>query len=271
MRVGQAQDAPEGVVRGDAVGVRQMLAQPVDLQLGPVGDRDPAVGATADAAQRREHQLVQRTRPRARSVQFSQRFDEMGGQRRSGRRGGPGVVLVFSLPDPGSLQPPCRGHDIDSVDHSVAGLKLAALAERLHGLSHEQRPAQRQRLHAQGHHGAGHAALAQDCQSYSRPRVRDDNVFAESLFPRAKYCPDFLACGRFKDLQAAGQLASAFVRWHNHDHCHGEIRFVSLVQGHAVHDRLRAIPSGNVWPKHDSRGNYLDMLQTLGISCLLDG
>ena len=89
MRVEQAEDAPEGVVRGDAVGVRQMLAQPVDLQLGPVGDRDPAVGTTADAAQRREHQLVQRkrTRPRARIVQFGQRLDEVGGQRRSGHRG----------------------------------------------------------------------------------------------------------------------------------------------------------------------------------------
>ena len=41
--------------------------------------------------------------------------------------------------------------------------------------------------------------------SYSRPRVSDDNPYAESLFRTAKYRPEFPASG-FEDLEAARDL-----------------------------------------------------------------
>ena len=42
--------------------------------------------------------------------------------------------------------------------------------------------------------------------SYSRPRVSDDNAFAEALFRTAKYRPEFPLKG-FADLDAARQWA----------------------------------------------------------------
>ncbi len=50
--------------------------------------------------------------------------------------------------------------------------------------------------------------------SYSRPRVSDDNAYAESLFRTAKYRPEFPAKG-FADLDAARAWAAEFVRWYN--------------------------------------------------------
>jgi len=49
--------------------------------------------------------------------------------------------------------------------------------------------------------------------SYSRPRVSDDNAFAEALFRTAKYRPEFPLKG-FADLMAARQWAMQFVQWH---------------------------------------------------------
>lgn len=130
-------------------------------------------------------------------------------------------------------------HDSDRADHAVALLKKTALAEGLHGRPPEQRPV----LH--GDNGATLKATTvlatlhwlKIRPSYSRPRVSDDNAFVESLFRTAKYRPEFPASGGFKDLQAARQWASAFVRWYNHDHHHSGIRFVSPAQRHAGQDR----------------------------------
>jgi putative transposase len=62
--------------------------------------------------------------------------------------------------------------------------------------------------------------------SYSRPRVSDDNAYAESLFRTAKYRPEFPAKG-FADLDEARAWAAGFVRWYNVDHRHSGIRYVS--------------------------------------------
>ncbi len=72
--------------------------------------------------------------------------------------------------------------------------------------------------------------------SYSRPRVSDDNAFAESLFRTAKYRPEFQALG-FTDLDAARAWAVGFVHWYNIDHRHSGIRYVSPAQRHAGDDR----------------------------------
>ena len=71
--------------------------------------------------------------------------------------------------------------------------------------------------------------------SYSRPRVSDDNAFAEALFRTAKYRPEFPATG-FEDLAAARAWAASFVRWYNFEHRHSGIRYVSPAQRHTGDD-----------------------------------
>ena len=68
--------------------------------------------------------------------------------------------------------------------------------------------------------------------SYSRPRVSDDNAYAESLFRTAKYRPEFPARG-FADLHAARAWAAAFVHWYNVEHRHSAIGYVTPAQRHA--------------------------------------
>jgi len=73
--------------------------------------------------------------------------------------------------------------------------------------------------------------------SYSRPRVSDDNAFAEALFRTAKYRPEFPAKG-FADLHAARQWSMRFVRWYNHEHRHSGIGYVTPAQRHTGQDRV---------------------------------
>jgi putative transposase len=73
--------------------------------------------------------------------------------------------------------------------------------------------------------------------SYSRPRVSDDNAFAEALFRTAKYRPEFPLKG-FVDLNAARQWVRRFVRWYNQEHRHSGIRYVTPAQRHAGQDGL---------------------------------
>ena len=72
--------------------------------------------------------------------------------------------------------------------------------------------------------------------SYSRPRVSDDNAFAEALFRTAKYRPEF-PLKEFADLHAARQWAGRFVHWYNHEHRHSGIRYVTPAQRHSGQDR----------------------------------
>jgi transposase InsO family protein len=71
--------------------------------------------------------------------------------------------------------------------------------------------------------------------SYSRPRVSDDNPYAESLFRTAKYRPEFPTKG-FETLEGARAWAAEFVRWYNHEHHHSGIRYVSPAARHDGRD-----------------------------------
>ena len=71
--------------------------------------------------------------------------------------------------------------------------------------------------------------------SYSRPRVSDDNPYAEALFRTAKYRPEFPVKG-FVDLDAARDWASRFVHWYNNEHRHSGIQYVTPAQRHAGQD-----------------------------------
>jgi len=67
--------------------------------------------------------------------------------------------------------------------------------------------------------------------SFSRPRVCDDNPFAEALFRTMKYRPTY-PNRPFVTLEDARQWAADFVRWYNDDHQHSGIRFVTPSQRH---------------------------------------
>jgi len=126
-------------------------------------------------------------------------------------------------------------HDTDSAEHAAHLARRTALAEGVHAMP--VRPV----LH--GDNGATLKATTVLAMlhwlgikpSYSRPRVSDDNAFAEALFRTAKYRPEFPPKG-FADLEAARQWALRFVQWYNHEHRHSGIRYVTPAQRHAGQD-----------------------------------
>jgi putative transposase len=132
-------------------------------------------------------------------------------------------------------------HDTDSAEHAAHLAKRTALAEGVH--------ATRTRPVLHGDNGASLKATTVLAMlhwlgiapSHSRPRVSDDNAFAEALFRTAKYRPAFPLKG-FADLDAARQWAGRFVQWYNHEHRHSGLRHVTPAQRHAGQDRglLRA-------------------------------
>ena len=126
-------------------------------------------------------------------------------------------------------------HGTDDSDHATHLVRRTALAEGIAAL--RTKPV----LH--GDNGATLKATTVLAMlhwlgvkpSYSRPRVSDDNAYAEALFRTAKYRPEFPAKG-FDDLDAARAWAARFVHWHNVDHRHSGIRYVSPAQRHAGED-----------------------------------
>ena len=127
-------------------------------------------------------------------------------------------------------------HDSDSADHAAHLTRRTALAESVHAMP--VKPV----LH--GDNGAslkGTTVLAMLHwlgiePSYSRPRVSDDNPYAEAVFRTAKYRPEFPVKG-FAELDAARQWAVRFVNWYNDEHRHSGIGYVTPAQRHAGHDR----------------------------------
>ena len=71
---------------------------------------------------------------------------------------------------------------------------------------------------------------------YSRPRVSDDNAFAEALFKSAKYRPEYPKRG-FADLEEARRWEAAFVLWYDHEHRHSGIHYVTPAERHDGRDR----------------------------------
>ncbi|RZL05197.1 MAG: IS3 family transposase, partial [Rubrivivax sp.] len=67
--------------------------------------------------------------------------------------------------------------------------------------------------------------------SFSRPRVSNDNAYAEALFKTAKYCPLWPE-RPFDTLEQARQWVEQFVRWYNEEHRHGSLNYVTPDQRH---------------------------------------
>ena len=127
-------------------------------------------------------------------------------------------------------------HDTDSADHAAHLARRTALTEGVHAMP--VRPV----LH--GDNGVtlkGTTVLAMLHwlgiePSYSRPRVSDDNPYAEAVFRTAKYRPEFPVKG-FAELDAAREWAARFVHWYNDEHRHSGIRYVTPSQRHAGRER----------------------------------
>ncbi|MBN2851676.1 MAG: IS3 family transposase [Clostridia bacterium] len=66
------------------------------------------------------------------------------------------------------------------------------------------------------------------CNSYSRPRVSDDNPFIESWFKTMKY--DVSYPGKFKNVEEARCWFSAFVNMYNTSHSHSGMNFITPAQ-----------------------------------------
>ena len=127
-------------------------------------------------------------------------------------------------------------HETDQAEHAAHLVRRTALAEGIHARA--LRPV----LHGDnGSSVKGTTVLAMlywlgIAPSHSRPRVSDDNAYAEALFRTAKYRPDFPAAG-FVDLAGARQWAADFAHWYNQEHRHSGIRYVTPAQRHAGEDR----------------------------------
>ena len=71
--------------------------------------------------------------------------------------------------------------------------------------------------------------------SFSRPRVSNDNAYAESLFRTCKYRPDY-PNKPFGSLEEARAWTQKFVRWYNQVHRHSGLKFVTPAQRHEGRD-----------------------------------
>lgn len=71
--------------------------------------------------------------------------------------------------------------------------------------------------------------------SHSRPRVSNDNPYAESLFKTVKYCPQWPSTG-FETLDNARAWMLKFEQFYNHEHRHSGIRFVTPFERHQQQD-----------------------------------
>ncbi len=67
--------------------------------------------------------------------------------------------------------------------------------------------------------------------SRSRPRVSNDNPYAESIFRTCKYRPNYPLKG-FRSRDEAREWTLRFVRWYNSEHRHSGLKFLTPNQRH---------------------------------------
>jgi len=123
-------------------------------------------------------------------------------------------------------------HETESSDHAAALVRRTAASERID-----------ESLAKPVLHGDNGAVLKATTvlamlqwlgisPSYSRPRVSNDNAFAESLFRTIKYHTGYPVRG-FEGLDHARQWADRLVSWYNQEHRHSGLRFVTPEERHA--------------------------------------
>jgi putative transposase len=68
--------------------------------------------------------------------------------------------------------------------------------------------------------------------SRSRPRVSNDNPYAEAVFRTCKYRPEYPGNG-FATLSEAREWVRKFVQWYNNEHRHSGLNFLTPQQRHS--------------------------------------
>lgn len=120
-------------------------------------------------------------------------------------------------------------HGAESADLAALLMRRASLAEGLAGRSVV--------LHSDNGSAMKGATMLATLEnlgvapSFSRPRVSNDNAYAESLFRTCKYRPDYPR-QPFASIDAAREWMTRFVRWYNHQHKHCGLKFVTPAQRH---------------------------------------
>jgi transposase InsO family protein len=119
--------------------------------------------------------------------------------------------------------------DVESGEHASALLSKACLIEGTAG-----RPLVLHSDNGSTMKGALMRATMTDLSvesSFSRPRVSNDNAYAEALFRTAKYCPMWPE-RPFDTLDEARVWVQKFVAWYNAEHCHSGLKYVTPSQRH---------------------------------------
>jgi putative transposase len=88
--------------------------------------------------------------------------------------------------------------------------------------------------------------------SFSRPRVSDDNPYAEALFRTLKYRPGYPR-RPFESTEEAAQWVRGFVDWYNNEHLHSAIRYVTPNQRHLGWDAQMLVARHNVYKLASAR------------------
>lgn len=120
-------------------------------------------------------------------------------------------------------------HESESAEHASALLKRGCLREQTAG-----RPLVLHSDNGTAMKGATMLASMQQLgvrPSFSRPRVSNDNAYAEALFKTAKYC-SFWPERPFDTIEEARAWVQRFVHWYNEEHCHSGLKYVTPGQRH---------------------------------------
>lgn len=121
----------------------------------------------------------------------------------------------------------------ESGEHAAGLLRRTALAEAIRTWQHPLV------LHADNGSPMKSATLLATLQwlgvtpSHSRPRVSNDNAYAESVFRTCKYRPEYPSEG-FATLDEARAWVARFVAWYNTEHRHSGLNFVTPEQRHTA-------------------------------------
>lgn len=122
-------------------------------------------------------------------------------------------------------------HENESAEHASKMITKACLR---HGISALERPLV---LHSDNGSAMKGGTMLSTLQrlgvvsSFSRPRVSDDNAFAEAIFRTLKYRPGYPS-KPFTDLTSARSWVHGFAQWYNEEHRHSGIKFLTPGQRH---------------------------------------
>jgi len=122
-------------------------------------------------------------------------------------------------------------HESESMELAAALLRRGCLRE---GVAGQDQPLVLHSDNGSAMKGSTMLAAMQNLgvmPSFSRPRVSNDNAYAETLFRTAKYCPLWPE-KPFASLEEARVWVQRFVQWYNEEHRHSGIKYVTPAQRH---------------------------------------